>query len=170
MALGKYVAPSNTDGDRIQARDLIDHALIVNVREVRDGIVTQYKPDGGRGIVVAIHDLTSSTTYRDVLWMNNQIVDALAPTVGQGSIGIRIVEAISKSSGRNYITVEALDEATEARAAEVEATLGDEWWMPQEWDDAQAATPDPWHAADKPAASAPALKPITKAVPAPSPG
>jgi len=159
MTLNKYTPRSNDDGDRVQARDLVGHDLIVNVREVRDGIVTQYKPDGGRGVVVAIHDLTTSTTYRDVLWMNNQIVDALVPVVGQGSTGIRIVEHTSKSSGRQYITVEPLDDATSEHAATIEATLDAKWWV---LDDEPAV--DDWDG--KPASLRAALKPITKTAPA----
>jgi hypothetical protein len=133
MALDDY-QPNENNGDSLKPSEIIDHLLIVRIRQRKEGIVTQYTPEGGPGVIVDVVDLDAVDTttgqigpqaYSDVLWMNGAIVDNLTPNVGK-TIAIRLVWATGKS-GRNYVSIEAADEAGKAKAG---AHL--------------TANPDPW--------------------------
>lgn len=149
MALDDYT-PNENSGDSLKPSEIVGHQLIVRVRQRKDGIVTQYTPEGGPGIVVDVVDLDATDTatgvigpkaYSDVLWMNGALVDNLTPNVGK-TIAVVLVWVKGKN-GREYVSIEAADDAAKAKAG---AYL--------------TSNPDPWSALDTPitgaAVSAPA--------------
>lgn len=133
MALDDY-QPNENNGDSLKPSEIIDHLLIVRIRQRKEGIVTQYTPEGGPGVIVDVVDLDAVDTttgqigphaYGDVLWMNGAIVDNLTPNVGK-TIAIRLVWATGKS-GRNYVSIEAADDAGKAKAGAYLTANPDPW-------------------------------------------
>lgn len=107
MELGSFEPRSAGDGDRWQAQEAAERPLVVLVREHRTGIVTQYSPNGGEGVVIDVADVRVNQCWISVLWMNQAIVDNLAPYVGQ-PIAVKLVWTPSKS-GNKYLAVQPLD-------------------------------------------------------------
>lgn len=149
--------PNENNGDSLKPSEIVGHLLIVRVRQRKEGIVTQYTPEGGPGVVVDVVDLDhpdpdtgviGPKAFSDVLWMNGALVDNLTPNVGK-TIAIKLVWTTGKS-GRAYVSIEGADPTDKARAA---AHL--------------TANPDPWsQLADvAPATPAPAPAPATAAAP-----
>lgn len=156
--------PNENNGDNLKPSEIIDHLLIVRVRQRKEGIVTQYSPDGGPGVIADVVDLDAVDTttgvvapqaYSDVLWMNGAIVDNLTPNVGK-TIAVRFVWVAGKN-GRNYVGIEAADDASKAKAGQYLTTTPDPWAQladvaPATTTPAAAPTPPP--AAPAPAAPA----------------
>lgn len=156
MGLDDYT-PNENSGDSLKPSEIVGHNLIVRVRQRKEGIVTQYTPEGGPGIVVDVVDFDHADAetgaigpkaFADVLWMNGALVDNLTPNVGK-TIAVKLVWVKGKN-GREYVAIEAANDAEKAKAG---AYL--------------TATPDPWSqladvapaAAPAPAATAPAAAP-----------
>lgn len=114
MELGSFEPRSAGDGDRWQAQEAAERPLVVLVREHRTGIVTQYSPTGGEGVVIDVADVRANQAYVNVLWMNQAIVDNLSPYVGQ-PIAVKLAWTPSKS-GNKYLAVQALEGAELAQA------------------------------------------------------
>jgi hypothetical protein len=133
MALDDYT-PNESSGDSLKPSEIVDHGLIVRVRQRKDGIVTQYTPEGGPGIIVDVVDLDHVDTatgvvgpraFTDVLWMNGALVDNLTPNVGK-TIAVKLVWSTGKS-GRAYVSIEAAGDAEKARAATYLTANPDPW-------------------------------------------
>jgi hypothetical protein len=107
MQLNQFVERERSDGDRLQAKEAIDRALVVLPQEHRTGVVTQYKPDGGEAVVCDVADVRTNEVW---VWMNGAVVDNLAPYVGQ-PVAVKLVWTPSASGGNPYIGVKALDGA-----------------------------------------------------------
>jgi len=137
MSLDDYT-PNENNGDSLKPSEIIDHLLIVRVRQRKDGIVTQYSPEGGPGVVVDVVDLADGAVYSDVLWMNGALVDNLTPNVGK-TVAIKLVWVAGKN-GRNYVGIQAADEAEKTRAATFLTTNPDPW---QQLADVAPATATP---------------------------
>jgi len=146
--LDTYTPPESTNGDNVSPSDILDRPLIVRVRERREDVKTQYKPDGAPGLIVDVVDVLSAGVYRDSLWMNAGLVDPMTPSVGK-VIAIVLREKTG-ASGRNYIT---LDPAEGEALAQAQAYI--------------TRNPDPWQALGTVDTAAPAA-PVTPA-PAPAP-
>ncbi|MGI8313313.1 hypothetical protein [Saccharopolyspora hattusasensis] len=123
MELSGYEAPSRPNGDGLPAKEAVDKPLIVVVREHRQGIVTKFSPDGKDGITVDVADLTTDSTFLDVLWMNGAIVDGLAPHVGK-AMPVKLVWTPGKS-GYPYLSVAPLEGAELQLAAAWATKNGD---------------------------------------------
>lgn len=108
-------APPERGGDRLPAKEAVDRPLIVSVREHRTGIITQYRPEGGAGVVCDVADTNSDSVWIDVLWMNGAVVDNLAPYVGQ-VVPVKLAWTPSARGGNAFIGVQALDGADLATA------------------------------------------------------
>lgn len=126
--------PNESSGDSLKPSEIVGHVLVVRVRQRKDGIVTQYTPEGGPGIVVDVVDLDHVDTdtevigpraFTDVLWMNGALVDNLTPNVGK-TIAVKLVWATGKS-GRAYVAIEAATDAEKARAATYLTANPDPW-------------------------------------------
>lgn len=151
MGLDDYT-PNENNGDSLKPSEIIGHLLIVRIRQRKDGIVTQYSPEGGPGIIVDVVDLEDGAVYSDVLWMNGAIVDNLTPNVGK-TIAIRLVWIAGKN-GRNYVGIEAADDTAKAKAGTFLTSNPDPW---QQLADVAPATPAPAAAAATPPAAQPAI-------------
>lgn len=108
MELGTFTPRERQDGDTFPAKEAVDRALVVLVKEHRTGIVTKFKPEGGDGVVVDAADVATNEVFLDVLWMNGAVVDNLAPFVAQ-AVPIKLVWIASAKGGNAYIGVESLD-------------------------------------------------------------
>jgi len=107
MELSGFTPNEAAHGDRLPAKEAADKPLIVQVREHRDSVVTAFAPEGKPGIVVDVVDLTTDSTYHDVLWMNGAIVDGLSPHVAK-TMPVKLVWTPGKS-GYPYLSPAALE-------------------------------------------------------------
>lgn len=176
MELGTFTPRPREEmiGDKLQAQEAVDKALVVLVRQHKNGIKTKfnqdpqdrgYKPEGADGVVVDVADVTSNTVYIDVLWLNGAIVDNLSPYVGQ-ALPIKLAWTASQGGGKPFIGVQQLDGA-QMVAAQQWATAN-----PTRFDTerAQRAANVAAHEAQAaPAVAAPALQPVQLGAPAPAP-
>lgn len=139
MELTGFTPPERNTGDRLPAKEAVDTPLIVQVREHRHGIVTQFKPDGGDGVSVDVAGVATDSVYIDVLWMNGAIVDNLGPYVGQ-TLPIKLVWTPSARGGNAFIGVAAL-EGGELTAAQQWATNNPNRFETERAQRASGATP-----------------------------
>jgi hypothetical protein len=152
--------PNENNGDSLKPSEIVGHLLIVRVRQRKEGIVTQYTPEGGPGVTVDVVDLDHADTdtgvigpkaFSDVLWMNGALVDNLTPNVGK-TIAIKLVWATGKS-GRAYVSIEAADVAEKAKAAAYLTANPDPW---SQLSDVTATSAAPPPATPAPTAALPA--------------
>lgn len=169
MELGSFEPRSAGDGDRWQAQEAAERPLVVLVREHRTGIVTQYSPTGGEGVVIDVADVRANQAYVNVLWMNQAIVDNLSPYVGQ-PIAVKLAWTPSKS-GNKYLAVQALDGAELAQAQQWAAANATRFDLERQQRAAAAAAQQtagvPGAPATPPEWAVPAATPTPVAAPAP---
>lgn len=127
MQLDTFVPPTREDGDRVPAKEMVGRPLIVQVREHRTGVKTQYnsnpqdtaryKPEGGEAVLLDVADLSSNTVYLNVLWFNGAVVDSLKGYVAH-TLPVRLFYDSPKSGGNGnpYLNVEPLAGAELAAA------------------------------------------------------
>lgn len=116
MELSTYIPPERTEGDSYKPSENIGHLLIVKVTDHKHIETTTHKPEGGPGIVADVCDLDADgSVFRDILWMNGAIVDGLKGHVGK-TIAIKFAWSKSAKSGREYITIAAVQGADLERA------------------------------------------------------
>lgn len=175
MELGTFTPRPRDEmiGDKLQAQEAIDKALVVFVREHKSGIKTKfnqdpkekgYKPDGGDGVIVDVADVVANTVYIDVLWLNGAIVDNLAPYVGQ-ALPIKLVWTASQGGGKPFIGVQQLD-GGHMQVAQAWAAAN-----PTRFDTERAqrvANAAAFEATATPVAAAPAIQPVQMGVAAPA--
>lgn len=95
-----FEPPALEDSDSFPPKENYDKPLLVKVRERKDGIVTEFSPDGAPGLIVDLVDLTDGAIYRNTLWMGGAIVDGLSPYLGKVMV-IRF-ETKKSNAGRKY--------------------------------------------------------------------
>lgn len=118
-----YVPPVHEDSDEFKPKDNIDKPLMVKIREVKTGIVTEHSPDGGEGLIADLVDLSDGKIYRNVLWMGGAVVDGLKPMVGKVTV-IRF-EKRTSNSGRKYPSPVRSSDADKALGQSYYAKHGD---------------------------------------------
>jgi hypothetical protein len=163
MQLNTFVEREYSDGDRLQAKEAVDRALVVLVREHRTGVVTQYKPDGGDAVVSDVADVRTNEVWIDVMWMNGAIVDNLAPYVGQ-PVAVRLVWTPSAKGGNPYIGVKPLDGADLVAAQQWATANSNRFDVERQQRTAAAAAGDgaqQTSASPPQAAVQPAVQPVT---------
>lgn len=115
MELGSFTPKERASGDQLPAKEAAGRTLVVQVREHRTGVKTQYKPEGANAVIVDLADVDQDAVWCDVLWMNGAIVDNLAPYVGS-ALPITLSWAASQSGGHPYLSVSALESGPQAQA------------------------------------------------------
>lgn len=130
MDLGTFVPMEGQQGDNFPARDNVDKPLVVWVREYKTGIRTKfnsnpkesnYKPEGGDGVLIDVADLTTNIVYIDALWMNGAVCDQMAPNVGT-IMAIKLQWTAPKGAGQNFIAPVPLEGQELAYASQWAAT------------------------------------------------
>lgn len=84
--IGQYIPPApQTQGDRIQAQQMVDKPMLLWAREIKHINRTQFNENGGDGVIVDFVDLQTNAVYIGVMWMAGALVDGLRPYVGDGN-------------------------------------------------------------------------------------
>lgn len=110
LGLGHFEAPSLQQGDKVQARSLADHALIVLVLEKKWIARTQHAPQGGFAVIVDVFDVHTQEIYCGAMWMGGAIVDQLAPYANNGqALAIKLVWTANKGGGNQYLSPRQLE-------------------------------------------------------------
>lgn len=121
-----YSAPEMTEGETFKPHENIGKPLIVQVNELKHGVVTSNTPDGGPAVIVDLVDLDGRVEpYRDVLWMGGAVVDGLKAHAGTRKPVLIVFESRKSKSGRNYASPMAVDAAGAQRASAYYAANGD---------------------------------------------
>lgn len=116
MEFSPYVPPERTEGDSFKPSENVGHLLIVKVNETKHIDSTAYKPGGGPGVIADVCDLDADgAVFRDILWMNDAIVNSLKNYVDQ-TLCIKFAWAKSEKSGRDYIVIEPAEAADVTKA------------------------------------------------------
>lgn len=70
-------------GDRLKTTDALGIPFVAYVRELREGLVTEYSPNGdGRAVVLDLVNLATREILINVHWFNGAIVDGLKNYIG----------------------------------------------------------------------------------------
>lgn len=147
----KFTPKSREDGVRISARDLVGSLLLLNVTELKSGVVTKFSPEGSDAIALDVASVETGNVAFDQLWFNGALVDGLADYVGS-AVPCRIEWTKSQSSSYSYLTIVGISEADEAAVDKFIAA------NPNVFDTA-SSDPSPVAAVSGEAAPAPAVKP-----------
>lgn len=124
MELTTFTPPERSEGDSFKPSENVGHLLIVKVTDVKHIDSTAFKPEGGDGIIADVCDIDQDgAVFRDILWMNAAIVNALKGYVDQ-TLAIKFGWAKSEKSGREYIVVEPA-EAADVTKAQAHVAKGD---------------------------------------------
>jgi len=115
QSISEFVKPEpRGDGDRYKLSEAIGKPLVVQVVAFEPGFAM---PDGPVDVVrVNVAELQTGRVFRDVLWGNGSVVDALKLNIGKT---VAVYPTTEKSkSGRDYILLESLDATMKAAAAQ----------------------------------------------------
>lgn len=82
--LGQYNKPQGSQGDRVQAQQMVDRPMLVWVRRTEWKNKTRFNENGGTAVFVDILDLSNNAVYIEVMWMAGAIVDGLKQYAGDG--------------------------------------------------------------------------------------
>lgn len=108
--LGQYNKPQGSQGDRIQAQQMLDRPLLVWVRKTQFLNRTKFSADGGEAVYIDFVDLLSNQAYIEVMWMAGAIVDGLKQYAGDGNAyPVKVVQVAGGKWGK-YQTIESLSE------------------------------------------------------------
>lgn len=131
MELNTFTPPVREDGDRVPAKEMVGRPLVVQVREHRTGVKTQYnsdpndakryKPEGGDAVLLDMADLSTGAVYIGVLWFNGAIVDSFKAYVAS-VLPVKLFYDTPKSGTNPYLNVEPLTGAELASAQQWAAT------------------------------------------------
>jgi len=83
--LGQYVPPAASQGDRIQAQQMVDKPILVWVRKTQHLARTKFSAEGGDAVYLDFIDLQTNQCYIEVMWMAGAIVDGLKQYAGDGN-------------------------------------------------------------------------------------
>lgn len=108
--LGQYVKPQGSQGDRVQAQQMVDRPILVWVRKLQHLNRTKFSADGGDAIYIDFIDLQSNQVYIEVMWMAGAIVDGLKQYAGDGNAYPVKVVRVQGGQWGSYQTIESLSE------------------------------------------------------------
>lgn len=106
--LGRYEKPQGSQGDRIQAQQMVDRPLLVWVRKLQHLNRTKFSAEGGDAIYLDFIDLQTNNVYIEVMWMAGAIVDGLKQYAGDNNAyPVKVVKVVGGQWG-SYQTIESL--------------------------------------------------------------
>ena len=108
--LGQYTKPQGSQGDRIQAQQMVDRPLLVWVRKTQHLQRTKFSATGGDAVYIDFVDLLSNQVYIEVMWMAGAIVDGLKQYAGDGNAYPVKVVKVQGGQWGSYQTIESLSE------------------------------------------------------------
>jgi hypothetical protein len=108
--LGQYVPPAASQGDRIQAQQMVDRPILVWVRNTKFLNKTKFSAEGGTAVYLDFIDLSNNQVYIEVMWMAGAIVDGLKQYAGDGcAYPIKVVRVEGGAHG-SYNTIKSLSD------------------------------------------------------------
>lgn len=108
--LGQYNKPQGSQGDRVQAQQMVDRPILVWVRKLQHLNRTKFSADGGDAIYIDFVDLLSNQVYIEVMWMAGAIVDGLKQYAGDGNAYPVKVVKVQGGQWGSYQTIESLSD------------------------------------------------------------
>lgn len=106
--LGQYVPPAASQGDRVQAQQMVDRPLLVWVRKTQFLNKTKFSATGGDAVYIDFVDLLTNQVYIEVMWMAGAIVDGLKQYAGDGNAyPVKVVKVQGGQHG-SYNRIESL--------------------------------------------------------------
>lgn len=145
----KYKKPEAIDhGPRLKPSEVVGSLLLVNVKELREGIKTTYSANA-TAIALDIASVETGNVALDQLWFNAGIVDPLKEYIGE-VIGIRLSWATPAGDGHPYITVDETSDDDDEAIAQFADANPDIFDAPE---GAAAPAPEPSKKAPAPAKS-----------------
>lgn len=108
--LGQYNKPQGSQGDRIQAQQMVDRPILVKVIRSEWKNKTKFSENGGEAVFFDMIDLSTNAVYIEVMWMAGAIVDGLKQYAGDGNVyPVKVVKVTGGAHG-SYQTIESLGE------------------------------------------------------------
>jgi hypothetical protein len=108
--LGQYVPPAASQGDRIQAQQMVDRPILVWVRRTQHLAKTKFSATGGEAVYLDFVDLSNNQVFIEVMWMAGAIVDGLKQYAGDGcAYPVKVVRVEGGAHG-SYNTIKSLSD------------------------------------------------------------
>lgn len=109
----QFSAP--TQGQSLKPIDIEGHLLVVEPAEFTPNVPTAFGDSDA--IRCAVHDITDSETYDDVLWFSTVLVNSLKARIGQKVLGVMGKGVAKPGQSAPWVLVDASGEAAAVQAA-----------------------------------------------------
>lgn len=124
MTLQNFQPKARISGDKMDLRNYFGRPLLVRVTEFVPDFTSQAFPTPKPVVFADVVDLASGQIFINVLWGGGAVVDNLKDHAGTDVVLPLVANNATGGSGRNYIALAALDDATAAQAGQ---------WYQQNW-------------------------------------
>ena len=124
MTLQNFQPKARITGDKMDLRNYFGRPLLVRVTEFVPDFTSQSFPTPKPVVFADVVDLVSGQIFINCLWGGGAVVDNLKEHAGTDVVLPLMAQNATGGSGRNYIALTALDDATAAAAGQ---------WYQQNW-------------------------------------
>lgn len=124
MMLQNFQPKARITGDKMDLRNYFGRPLLVRVTEYAPEFSSQAFPTPKPVVFADVVDLISGQIFINCLWGGGAVVDNLKEHAGTDVVLPLMAQSATGGSGRSYISLTALDDATAAAAGQ---------WYQQNW-------------------------------------